>query len=95
MAFDKKTVQHLAHLARIEFKDEELEKLSRQLQEIISFIDNLKTADTQDGSAASRVVVSQNLFRDDLNKGSLAVNETLSNAPKKDVNFFVVPKVIE
>jgi len=47
MAISKETVQYVANLARIELEADELDKLARQLEDIISFIDKLKELDIE------------------------------------------------
>ena len=95
MAITKETVKYVAHLARIELKPEELEKLSGQLQDIINFIDKLKKLDVNNISPTSHILPLENVFREDTSRESLPVDKVLMNAPQKKDNFFVVPKVIE
>ena len=95
MSITKETVQHVAHLARIELKPEELEKLSGQLQDIINFIDKLKKLDVNNINPTSHILPLKNVFREDTVRESLPVNKVLMNAPSREGNFFGVPKVIE
>ena len=95
MAIDKQTVKYVAHLARIELQEKELEKLSRQLQDILGFIDKLNKIDIKDISPTSHILPVNNVLREDAPQGSLASGGALMNAPKRQGSFFVVPKVIE
>ena len=95
MAITKETVDYVAHLSRIELKPEELEKLSRQLQDILDFIDKLKKLDIEDVPPTSHILPVNNVFREDKPHLSLPIDKTLSCAPSKEGNFFTVPKVIE
>lgn len=95
MAITKETVEYVAHLARIELKPEELEKLSGQLQDIINFIDNLKKLDVNNVNPTSHILPLENVFREDTARESLPVDKVLMNAPCRKGNFFAVPKVIE
>lgn len=95
MALTKETVEYVAHLARIELESKELEKLSRQLEDILSFIDNLKRIDTQNILPTSHILPIHNVLRPDTPKESLPSEEVLRIAPLREGNFFVVPKVIE
>ncbi|MBU0709691.1 MAG: Asp-tRNA(Asn)/Glu-tRNA(Gln) amidotransferase subunit GatC [Candidatus Omnitrophica bacterium] len=95
MAIDKKTVEHVAHLARIELQPKELEKLSGQLMEILAFIDQLQKVDIKDIKPTSHILPLSNVLREDKLRQSLSSEEALKNAPRKHRNFFVVPKVIE
>lgn len=95
MAIDKEIVRHVAHLARIELQTKELEKLSHQLQNIIDFIDQLKSADIKDINPTSHILALSNVFRQDNPKDSLPSEKALMNAPAREGDFFVVPRVIE
>lgn len=95
MAIDKKTVEYVAHLSRIELEPKELEKLSRQLEDIVSFIDQLKEVGIKDITPTSHILPLENVLRADTPGESLSIEQALKNAPRKEGNFFVVPKVIE
>jgi aspartyl-tRNA(Asn)/glutamyl-tRNA(Gln) amidotransferase subunit C len=95
MAIDKETVKYVAHLARIELQDIELEKLSRQLYDILDFIDKLKKLEIKNISPTSHILPISNVLREDKPCDSLSPAEALMNAPCKQGNLFVVPKVIE
>lgn len=95
MAIDKETVKYVANLARIELMDDELKKLSEQLKQIVDFIDKLKLLDIRDIEPTSHILPINNVLRDDQPRESLPISKTLENAPFKEGNFFVVPKVIE
>ena len=95
MAIDKKTVTHTAHLARIALSEEELERFAGQLDEIIGFINKLSELDTGSIRPTSHILPLQNVMRQDMPRPSLPVEETLKNAPQRQENFFVVPKIIE
>lgn len=95
MAIDKKTVEYVAHLARIELKPAELDKLAGQLKDILGFIDKLNKVDVSGIKPTSHILDINTVLRSDIPRPSLPVNKTLDNTPEKDGNFFVVPKVIE
>lgn len=95
MSIDKKTVEDVAHLARIELDEKELEKLSRQLEHILAFIDKLGLLNTETIAPTSHILPVSNVLREDEPRASLPIEKTLKNAPGKEGGFFVVPKVIE
>jgi aspartyl-tRNA(Asn)/glutamyl-tRNA(Gln) amidotransferase subunit C len=95
MALTKDTIRQVAHLARIHLNPDELERLSEQLKEILSFIDKLNKLDVKDINPTSHILPINNVFRDDKLKSSLSVDKALENAPLKQENFFGVPKIIE
>ena len=69
--------------------------MSGQLKDILDFIDQLKIADIKDVSATSHILSINNVLRDDSSGESLTCDLALKNAPVKEGNFFIVPKVIE
>jgi aspartyl-tRNA(Asn)/glutamyl-tRNA(Gln) amidotransferase subunit C len=95
MAISQDTIKHLAHLARLELKAEESQTLATQLKDILDFIDKLKQPDTAKTAPTSHILAINNVLREDNPGKSLDIAETLENAPQKDGDFFVVPKVIE
>ena len=95
MAITRETVEYVAHLARIELQQKELEKLSKQLHDILDFIDTLTKVDIKDIAPTSHILPISNILREDVPRPSLTAQNALANAPQKEGNFFVVPKVIE
>ncbi len=94
MSVSRKDVEHIAELARLKFKDEELESFTNQLNEILTYVEKLNELDTENVEPLSHPVENSNVFRDDKVKPSVSKEEALKNAPEKDENFFSVPKVI-
>ena len=95
MAIDRETVKYLAHLARIKLEEGELDRLSGQLKDILDFIDQLKKIDVSAIKPTSHILPISNVLREDTTHESLPLEKILQNAPLKEGNFFVVPKVIE
>lgn len=96
MSIDKKTVQHVALLSRLELDNKELELYSTQLASILSYISKLNEIDTKDVLPTSHPLSTlKNVFRKDALKDSIEVEEALKNAPSREGDFFKVPQVIE
>ena len=95
MPIDKDTVRNVAHLARVRLNDQELDLLSRNLTDIVNFIDKLKQLDVTGVKPTSHILPAENVFRKDSPAQSLTTKDALSNAPAQKGDFFVVPKVIE
>ena len=96
MGIDKKTVEHVAFLSRLKLSEEELQAYSKQLASILSYISKLNEVDTKDVPPTSHPLSSlKNVFRKDVLKKSLEIDEVLSNAPSKEGDSFKVPQVIE
>ena len=95
-SIDKTVVKYVAHLSRISLDDRELEAYSKQLASILSYIDKLNELDTTSTPPTTHALASlKNVFRKDVLKPSLKVEEALANAPAKEGGFFKVPKIIE
>jgi aspartyl-tRNA(Asn)/glutamyl-tRNA(Gln) amidotransferase subunit C len=91
----KDTVRYVAHLARIELKDSQLEVLVEQLGDILEFIDKLKEVDINKVKPTSHILPLENVLREDKQHKCLPIDKFISQAPDKRKNFFSVPKVIE
>ncbi len=94
MKISKKEVEHVAHLARLTLVDEELEKMTGQLDNILSYVDKLDQLDTSQVAATFHVFSVSNAFREDVEKESLSQAEAVKNGPQQDGQMFQVPKII-
>ncbi|MDP2654517.1 MAG: Asp-tRNA(Asn)/Glu-tRNA(Gln) amidotransferase subunit GatC [Candidatus Omnitrophota bacterium] len=92
---DKKDVAYIAALARLHLEDHELEGLTKDLAQILHYIDTLKDADVSRVEPTSHVLSLKNVFRKDQVKPSLKQDEALSFAVSSHKGFFKVPQVIE
>ncbi len=88
-------VGYIANLARIELTKLQAQSFSEQIGDIISYIEKLNEVDTEGCEPTTHPLPLKNVFREDLVKESLPVDEALSNAPAKSKGSFKVPKVIE
>ncbi len=95
MSISREEVLHVAHLARLEFSEEEVELFTTQLADILNYVAKLNELDTSQIEPTYHALQLSNVFRDDEVKPSYTVEEVLSNAPEKENGFFVVPKVIK
>ncbi len=94
MKISKKQVEHVAHLARLTLTDEELDRMTGQLDNLLSYVDKLDELDTGLVVPTSHVFPVCNAFRDDTVKESLPRNEALMNAPQQNGEMFKVPRII-
>jgi len=97
MALDRTTVAHIARLARIKVKDEELDALAGELSGILTWVEQLQEVDVNGVEPmAGSVTPGMTLkMRDDAVDDGGIQDKVLSNAPKSAAGFFAVPKVIE
>jgi aspartyl-tRNA(Asn)/glutamyl-tRNA(Gln) amidotransferase subunit C len=87
-------VEHVASLAKLSFTEEEKQKLASELNEILSYMEQLNSLDTESVEPLSHVIELGNVFRADNLRPGLDREEALKNAPAKTEKFFRVPKVI-
>jgi len=95
MPITKEDVEKIAKLAKLEFTEEEKQKFTQQLAEIVNYVEKLKELDTDDVEPTSHVIELKNVLREDRVRKSLSQEEALANAPAKRRSHFSVPKVIE
>lgn len=95
MKIDKDLVDKIAHLARLEFDDQQKVKIEQDLNNILSFMESLNELDTSNVEPLIYMTEEKNVFRKDEQKQEVSHEEAMKNAPKKDSDYFRVPKVIE
>ena len=95
MKIKKKEVEYVAHLARLEFQTEEMEKFTAQLNDILFYMDKLNEVDTTGVTPMSHAITVTNAFREDAAKESLSRDLSLANAPEARGDCFLVPRVVE
>lgn len=95
MQVDKETLDKIAHLARLEFDEKDSEKMIRDLGNIISFVEKLNEVNTDGVEPLTTMSHEVNALREDEVKPHLDHDIALSSAPKKDADYFRVPKVLE
>ena len=95
MSIEKNQVKKVAKLSRISLDESKVESLSKDLNSIIKFVEQLNKLDTKDTKPLSSVIDKTLEPRNDkVNDGQMK-EEILKNSPDKNEDFFIVPKVIE
>lgn len=95
MKIDQVTLQKLAHLARLNFDAQGAEKMSKDLSQVLEWIDQLQEVPTEDVIPLTNMSSEVNAFRADDVDNPFTQKEALENAPKQENGFFAVPKVME
>jgi len=95
MKISKDDVIKVSELARLEFKEHELEKFTEQLGNILEYIEQLNELDTDNVVPTSHVLDIATPLREDKVVEWLSIEEVLKNAPESEDDFIVVPQVIE
>ncbi len=92
---DIKTVEEVAHLARLEFTEEGKVEILNDMNRMLAFVDKLNEMDTDGVEPLIYMTDEINVLREDEPKDTVNQKEALKNAPKKDSDYFKVPKVID
>ena len=89
-------IKHLAKLANLPLSDEEIKKYSKQLEETIEYVENLKELNTEGAKPTSQTTnISDIYFGDgEKNSRSLDLVETIKNAKNKKENYFIVKRIL-
>ena len=91
MAIDREQLLHVAHLARLELPEAELERLGAQLNDILAAVGKVAELDLSDVPPTSHPLDVVNVWDEDEPWESLPVEEALANAPERDGDAFRVP----
>lgn len=107
MRITEKDVSYVADLANLELTDQERQRMLKDLNSVLEYIDRLNELDTSDvlpmaqisetfgQSEKEQVDENARAWREDVPRPCLPHVEAMKNAPETDGEFFKVPKVIE
>ncbi len=95
MKLSREEVLHIALLARLGLTEEEADKLSEQLSNILENFEILQQVDTTDIPPTAQSIALQNVVSNDEVTPSLPQSQVLANAPQKEEDFFRVRAVLE
>jgi aspartyl-tRNA(Asn)/glutamyl-tRNA(Gln) amidotransferase subunit C len=95
MSVDTATVRHIAKLARIAVSDADVEALVPELNNILTWVEQLQEVDVSGVEPMTAVIPNQLRLRDDIVTDGGKRDDVLKNAPVAEHGFFAVPKVIE
>ena len=87
-------VRHVAKLSRLELSEEQTRKFAGQLESILEYVAKIGEVDVSGVEPMAHALPVHNVFREDVAKAGLPVEDVLKNAPEMDGPFFKVPKVI-
>lgn len=88
-------IEKVAKLARLELSDEEKMLFSVQMEQILTYMEQLNRLDTTGVEPTSHAIPVQNVFREDQVRPSFPQKEVLGIAPDQEDGHFKVPKIIE
>ena len=95
MRVSKEDVKHIANLSKLNLTEEELEKYTTELSDIVNFANELSNIDVDGVQPTNHILDIKNVFRKDEVQPSYDREKILKNAPSKDAGCVSVPKVVE
>ena len=95
MSVDTATVAKIARLARIAMRDDEVEAMVPELNNILGWVEHLGEVDVSGVEPMTAVIPNHLRLRDDVVSDGNVRDAVLANAPAPQHGFFGVPKVIE
>lgn len=94
MIVSKDEILHIADLADLNIKDNEIDEYAKNLQDILNFVEVLNKVDTENVEESVRAINNVNVFRKDEVKEFEDKESLIENAPDKKDGMFKIPRVI-
>ena len=91
MAISREQLLHVAHLARLELREDEIERLEGQVNDILAAVSKVSELDLSDVPPTSHPLDVVNVWEEDVPRPCLTVEEALANAPEREGDYFKVP----
>ena len=95
MEINNKLIEDLSRLAKLKFDKESTEKMKKDLDKIISFVDKLSVIETEGVEPLIYLGEEVNILRKDEVSTEISQENALKNAPQKDSDYFKVPIVLK
>ncbi len=89
------TVRHIAHLARLALRDDEIERFTAQMGGILAYVQQLSALDVSTVEPTAHPLPVTDVLRDDLPHQPLGADAALANAPRVEAGCFALPKVLD
>ena len=94
MGIQKEEVMHIAALSNLNLSEKEIEKYTKDLQEIVEFANQVNEVNTSKVSETAFITDSVNVFREDVVQESMDRKELLQNAPSSNGEAYSIPHVL-
>jgi aspartyl-tRNA(Asn)/glutamyl-tRNA(Gln) amidotransferase subunit C len=95
MKLSREEVLHIARLARMGITDDEVDKLREQLSDILDNFEVLRQVNTDNVPPTAQSIALENVIRGDAVSASYSPDDILSNAPRREQDFFKIHAVLE
>ena len=90
-SIDREQLLKVAHLARLELRDDEVERLGAQLNDILAAVSKVSELDLSDVPPTSHPLDVVNVWAEDEPHECLSIEEVFANAPEREGDYFKVP----
>jgi aspartyl-tRNA(Asn)/glutamyl-tRNA(Gln) amidotransferase subunit C len=94
MGISRQDVEHVALLSRLELSEGEKEQFTHQLNDILQYMNKLRSLATDGIEPTAHILPMNNIFRDDNSEPGMERELALANAPKQRKGLFEVPRII-
>ena len=88
-------IAYVAHLARMHLSEAEMQKISAQLKDILSYVGKLNELDVSNVEPTAHATPLSNVWRKDEVRPSVEPEKIFKNAPEHARDLFIVPKIVE
>lgn len=95
MKISEETINHIAHLSRLEFEGVDKQAIQQDLEKIVGFMGKLSEIPTDGIEPLVYMSNEVNVLREDIPEVTITQAEALKNAPKKDSDYFRIAKVLD
>ena len=95
MPLSRDQVEHVAHLARVGITEEDIERFSHQLSDVLDYFERLDRVDIEGVPPTSHTLPLHNVMREDETEPSYSVEDVLANAPNQEERRFRVRAILE
>lgn len=91
---DKKTIEQMAHLSRLEISEKQAQDLSQELTKIMNYFEKISAIKTEGVEPLVTPSENESYWREDVVKNEFTSEEIVANAPDKVGSLFKVPPVV-
>lgn len=95
MTIDRKAVDHVARLARLELSDNERSRMETELGQILGHVEKIQGLDLDGVEPTAHALPLRNVMRPDETRECLPQEDALANAPEREDDRFRVPRILE
>ncbi|MCS7200885.1 MAG: Asp-tRNA(Asn)/Glu-tRNA(Gln) amidotransferase subunit GatC [Patescibacteria group bacterium] len=93
---ERKQIEHLAHLARVNITENEIEGLTKDINEILEYVSKINELDILDKFDPFVSIIDNNFLREDRQtEDENLIEEILANFPQREDHYLRVPKILE